>query len=77
VVAPGYLWFPHVSGDLVTFVASDDWAAGRDVQKATAVRLALDALPDRPAVRPLTWVNGRHGAGRHFRLAQADGPGER
>jgi tricorn protease len=30
----------------------DDWAAGRDVQLETAVRLALDALTERQAVRP-------------------------
>ncbi|HTX85432.1 MAG TPA: hypothetical protein VME44_24865 [Streptosporangiaceae bacterium] len=79
MVAPGYLRFPHICGDLVTFVAADDvwpapagggrawpsgqqgtghrrhpddWAAGRDVQLETAVRLALKALRDSPAVSP-------------------------
>ena len=83
MVAPGYLRFPHICGDLVTFVAADDvwpapagggrawpsgnygvepdveliptpddWTAGRDVHLETAVRLALKALRDSPAVSP-------------------------
>jgi len=33
-------------------MSPDDWAAGRDTQLETAVRLALEALQQRPAVRP-------------------------
>ena len=41
-----------VDPDVEVIPTPDDWAAGRDVQLATAVRLALEALQDRPAVRP-------------------------
>jgi tricorn protease len=33
-------------------ISPADWAAGRDPQLATAVRLAMDALGTRPAARP-------------------------
>ncbi len=41
-----------VDPDVEIIPTPDDWAAGRDVQLETAVRLALEALHDRPAVRP-------------------------
>jgi tricorn protease len=41
-----------VDPDVEVIPTPDDWAAGRDVQLETAVRLALDALRDHPAVRP-------------------------
>jgi tricorn protease len=41
-----------VDPDVEVIPSPDDWAAGRDVQLETAVRLALDALAERPAVRP-------------------------
>jgi tricorn protease len=41
-----------VDPDVEVIPTPDDWAAGRDPQLETAVRLALDALRDRPAVRP-------------------------
>jgi tricorn protease len=41
-----------VDPDVEVIPTPDDWAAGRDVQLETAVRLALEALQDRPAVRP-------------------------
>jgi tricorn protease len=41
-----------VDPDVEVIPTPDDWAAGRDVQLETAVRLALEALRDRPAVRP-------------------------
>ncbi len=41
-----------VDPDVEIIPTPDDWAAGRDVQLETAVRLALEALQDRPAVRP-------------------------
>ena len=41
-----------VDPDVEVIPTPDDWAAGRDVQLETAVRLALEALQDRPALRP-------------------------
>jgi tricorn protease len=41
-----------VDPDVEIIPTPDDWAAGRDVQLETAVRLALEALRDSPAVRP-------------------------
>ena len=41
-----------VDPDVEVIMSPDDWAAGRDTQLETAVRLALEALQHRPAVRP-------------------------
>jgi tricorn protease len=41
-----------VDPDVEVIMSPDDWAAGRDTQLETAVGLALDALRQRPAVRP-------------------------
>ena len=41
-----------VDPDVEVIPSPDDSAAGRDVQLETAVRLALEALAERPAVRP-------------------------
>lgn len=41
-----------VDPDVEVIPSPDDWGAGRDVQLETAVRLALDALAERPALRP-------------------------
>jgi tricorn protease len=41
-----------VDPDVEVFITPDDWAAGRDPQLDTAVRLALEALAARPAVTP-------------------------
>jgi tricorn protease len=41
-----------VDPDVEVIMSPDDWAAGRDTQLETAVRLALEALQQRPAVRP-------------------------
>ena len=41
-----------VDPDVEVIPTPDDWAAGRDPQLETAVRLALEALQERPAVRP-------------------------
>jgi tricorn protease len=40
-----------VDPDVEVFISPDDWAAGRDPQLETAVRLALEALADRPAAQ--------------------------
>jgi len=41
-----------VDPDVEVVISPADWAAGRDPQLATAVRLAADALGTRPAARP-------------------------
>ena len=41
-----------VDPDVEVIMSPDDWSAGRDTQLETAVSLALDALEQRPAVRP-------------------------
>jgi tricorn protease len=41
-----------VDPDVEVIMSPDDWAAERDTQLETAVRLALEALEQRPAVRP-------------------------
>jgi len=41
-----------VDPDVEVIMSPDDWAAERDTQLETAVRLALEALRERPAVRP-------------------------
>jgi tricorn protease len=41
-----------VDPDVEVIMSPDDWAAERDTQLETAVRLALQALQQRPAVRP-------------------------
>jgi len=41
-----------VEPDVEVIPSPDDWGADRDVQLETAVRLALEALRDRPAIRP-------------------------
>jgi tricorn protease len=55
------LWFPHIAWgmdnhgadpDVEVAIAPHDWAAGRDPQLDTAVRLALQALEERPPAAP-------------------------
>ena len=41
-----------VDPDVEVIMSPDDWAAERDTQLETAVRLALEALQQRPALRP-------------------------
>jgi tricorn protease len=41
-----------VDPDVEVIISPDDWAAQRDTQLETAVRLGLEALQQRPAVRP-------------------------
>jgi len=41
-----------VDPDVEVLITPDDWAAGRDPQLETAVRLALDALAENPAAAP-------------------------
>ena len=57
------LWFADVrwaadnhgaDPDIEVAIAPHDWAAGRDLQLDTAVRLALQALEQRPPAAPPT-----------------------
>jgi tricorn protease len=51
----GYGWTVENHGvdpDVQVIITPEDWAAGRDPQLDTAVRLGLDALRARPAARP-------------------------
>jgi tricorn protease len=51
----GYGWTVENHGvdpDVEVIITPEDWAAGRDPQLDTAVRLGLDALRERPAARP-------------------------
>jgi len=41
-----------VDPDVEVVISPADWAAGRDPQLTTAVRLAMEALAARPAARP-------------------------
>ena len=41
-----------VEPDVQVLISPDDWAAGRDPQLETAVRLALEALEKQPPVTP-------------------------
>ena len=41
-----------VDPDVEVFITPDDWAAGRDTQLETAVRLATEALASRPGRGP-------------------------
>jgi tricorn protease len=41
-----------VDPDVEVLISPDDWAAGRDPQLETAVRLALEALEKQPAKVP-------------------------
>ena len=41
-----------VDPDIEVFISPGDWAAGRDPQLETAIRIALEALAARPAVTP-------------------------
>jgi tricorn protease len=41
-----------VDPDVEVLITPDDWAAGRDPQLETGVRLALDALAEHPAATP-------------------------
>ena len=51
----GYGWGVENHGidpDVEVIISPDDWAAERDTQLETAIRLALQALQQRPPVRP-------------------------
>ncbi len=43
-----------VDPDVEVLVSPDDWAAGRDTQLETAIRLATEALADQPPATPPT-----------------------
>ncbi|HEY0168106.1 MAG TPA: S41 family peptidase [Jatrophihabitans sp.] len=74
---PGYLRFPHISGDQLAFVAENDvWLAGADGGQAR--RLTAEA---KPVARPrlsadgtmLAWTSRRHGEPEVFLMPVAGG----
>src|ERR1700712_3073154 len=75
--AQGYLRFPHISGDLLTFVAENDvWLAGADGGQAR--RLTAEAVPvTRPRLSAdgtlLAWMSRRHGEPEVFLIPVAGG----
>ncbi|MEO7260411.1 MAG: S41 family peptidase [Jatrophihabitantaceae bacterium] len=76
-VAPGYLRFPHVGGDQLTFVAENDvWLAGADGGQAR--RLTAEAAPvAHPRLSAdgtmLAWTSHRHGEPEVFLMPVAGG----
>jgi tricorn protease len=75
--APGYLRFPHIRGDQLTFVAENDvWLAGADGGQAR--RLTAEAVPvARPRLSGdgtlLAWMSRRHGEPEVFLIPVAGG----
>ncbi|MCW2860189.1 MAG: peptidase [Actinoallomurus sp.] len=73
---PGYLRYPHLHGDLLTFVAEDDvWIA--PLSGGRAWRLSADGAPvSHPRFSPdgqwVAWTSGRDGAPEVF-VAPAEG----
>ncbi|MBV9821535.1 MAG: PD40 domain-containing protein, partial [Actinobacteria bacterium] len=71
-VAPGYLRFPHLRGDLLTFVAENDvWLAAADGGRAR--RLTAEAVPvARPQLSPdgttVAWTSRRRGEPEVFAM---------
>jgi tricorn protease len=80
VTSSGYLRFPHVHGDLITFVAEDDvWLA--PVAGGRGWRLSADqALASRPRFAPdgtqVAWTGSRDDAAEVY-VAAADGGASR
>ena len=74
----GYGWGVENHGvdpDVEVLNSPDDWAAGRDPQLETAVRLALEALEARPAASRRAPRSARRNAALCCRRGRrADGP---
>jgi tricorn protease len=77
VAAPGYLRFPHVCGDLVTFVAADDvwlapmaggraWRFTADAASAATPRFSADGAR-------LAWTSSKDGGSEVYQASVADG----
>ena len=81
VASPGYLRFPHVTNDLVVFVAADDvWLA--PVTGGRAWRFTTDqAAAATPRLTPdgthLAWVSARDGGPEVYTASLADGTSTR
>ena len=76
MAAAGYLRFPHVHGDLVTFIADDDvWLAPADGGRAWRVS-ADHAAASHPRISPdgslIAWTSRRDGPPEVY-LADIDG----
>ncbi|MEU5862871.1 PDZ domain-containing protein [Nonomuraea sp. NPDC047529] len=72
-----YLRYPHLSGDLVTFVADDDvWlapVAGGRAWRFTADRVPVSSPRFSPDGSRIAWTSGKEGAPEVF-AAELDGP---
>ena len=77
MTAPGYLRFPHISGDLVTFVAADDvWlapAAGGRAWRFTADEAAAQNPRFSADGSRLAWVSSKDGGPEVYEAGVADG----
>ncbi len=77
MTAQGYLRFPHLRGDQLTFVAENDvWLAAADGGRAR--RLTAEAVPvERPRLSPdgtlLAWVSRRRGEPEVYLMPVAGG----
>jgi len=81
VTSPGYLRFPHVTKDLVAFVAADDvWLA--PVGGGRAWRFTADeATASTPRLSPdgahVAWVSSRDGTAEVYMAGLVDGASTR
>jgi tricorn protease len=77
VVAPGYLRFPHICGDLVTFVAADDvwlapvgggraWRFTADAASSATPRFSADGAR-------LAWASCKDGGSEIYQASVTDG----
>jgi tricorn protease len=77
VTSAGYLRFPHIQSDLITFVAADDiWlapAAGGRAWRFTADQAAVSTPRFSPDGTALAWVSSRDGGPEVYAGAVADG----
>ncbi len=77
MTAPGYLRFPHISGDLVTFVAADDvWlapASGGRAWRFTADEAAAQNPRFSADGARLAWVSSKDGGPEVYQASVADG----
>jgi tricorn protease len=77
VTSPGYLQYPHINGDLVTFVAADDvWlapAAGGRAWRFTADLAPVMTPRFAPDGTHVAWVSGRDGGADVYLASVANG----
>ena len=81
MVAPGYLRFPHIAGDIVAFVTADDvWlapAGGGRAWRFTADQAPVSCPRFTADGTRLAWVSSKDGGPEVYQASVADGDGER